>query len=1023
MAKNKTLELSIKIAGRVDKSLAAALNTSQNQISDFSRSISRAGTAGLAAMGALSVGTIAAIDRCTKVAEEYENYMADVVKVTAGLTDEAGNAITENVAAMEESLKDLSTQIPYTFQELTKLAEAAGQSGKSFEQLTTTPFLKDIAMWGTAMDISSEQAGAWGAKWEQAFRMTHDEVMDVADVVNYLGNNYATSAAEIAEVTNKSAAMGQLVDVDVEETAAIGAAMLAMGGEADHVATAVNRIYTNISKGNAASAKQKVAWEKLGFTAEGIAKAMQVDGRETLLSVFEAINRMPEFEKLSTLNTLFGQWAVQDSAKITQNLDLLLKMMDEVNDPSVWEGSMEKEFLIKATTPEAVDMMLQSSKAALADDIGSAFVPAKKEFGLAMIDFIRNIRQNIPELTQLAEMLGKLAASGVQKLGAALDKSIPSIKTGLDYLINNGDKVVKIIGTMAAAFVGMKFAPAAEVILRGTSGALFGAGGGKKSGGLLGKLFRGGQNTAADIGTIFNIGMDAAANFPADGSSWWRRASTGTAASFAALRNIGGLNSGKAGVRDAAWSKISTAAQKTANVGLWAAMKDKAANSATGKYVGGLGSSMGNLWNAVVNTKATNSLDIIKMGKPKAMGLNFLGNIANVGKAVGGVVSASGFGSLLSGALPIVGVISTIIAVVSLLGDNLESIRGTVEGVFGAPGLAIFDSFIGVLQRAGEFINSLFVDGGVAAAMAPLRETIVNLFGEDAGAAFDGLTTILQSVMGVVGQIVTFSNTTVKPIIESLFTFLTQTVIPIVLQTFTAAAPVIASILSGLGTAIMTVATIIGTAVRSILPTILEIVGGVLTAFNGLISFITGVFTGNWRQAWEGIKNIFGGIWDALVGLVKLPLNTVISLINGVIAGINSIGFTMPEWSPIAPGEYIGFNIPEFPLLGSGGFTRGPSIAGERGTEAVISFERSVRGANMRTWAEAGRMLGVKPRELTDFTDGGGSGGGGNFTFSPTIIIQGNADRSVVDEALAEAQAKFEAWFHQMQRKQMRTAY
>ena len=53
MANNKTLELSIKIAGKMDKSLMAALNGSQSQISSFARSISSIGTAGLAAMGTL----------------------------------------------------------------------------------------------------------------------------------------------------------------------------------------------------------------------------------------------------------------------------------------------------------------------------------------------------------------------------------------------------------------------------------------------------------------------------------------------------------------------------------------------------------------------------------------------------------------------------------------------------------------------------------------------------------------------------------------------------------------------------------------------------------------------------------------------------------------------------------------------------------------------------------------------------------------------------------------------------------
>ena len=66
---------------------------------------------------------------------------------------------------------------------------------------------------------------------------------------------------------------------------------------------------------------------------------------------------------------------------------------------------------------------------------------------------------------------------------------------------------------------------------------------------------------------------------------------------------------------------------------------------------------------------------------------------------------------------------------------------------------------------------------------------------------------------------------------------------------------------------------------------------------------------------------------------------------------------------------------------------------------------------------KTGQMLGVKPVELAEID------GGGGMTFAPVINIQGSADRSVVEEALAEAQARFEAWYLQMQRRQARTAY
>ena len=1137
---NKTLELSIKIAGKMDKSLTAAIDSSQNKLGSLSKSISNIGTVGLAAMGAFATGTIAAIAACTKEAANFENYMSDVVKVVDGMADETGQVsqklaengktYAENYAAMEERLKALSMQIPYTFEDLTRLAAAAGQSGKSFEDLMETDFLRDIAMWGTAMDISADQAGDWGAKWEQAFNMNHEQIMEVADVINYLGNNYATTAAEIAQSVNDAASMGQLAGVDVKATAAIAASMQAMGVSTDRVGTSIKRIYTNITKGSTATAAQEAAFERLGFTATGIAEAMQTDGVGTLLDVFEAVNNLPDAEKLSTLNSLFGQWAIEGGAKVTQNLTLLTGMLQEISDPSLWTGSMEKEFIIKATTPEAIDTMVSSARLAVMDDIGSAFLPAYKEFGLSMIDFLKNVRANMPELEQLANSLGALASRGVEQLGQAMDSALPYIQSGLDYLLNNGDQVAKIIGGMAAAFAAMKFAPAIEGVLGGASTLLFGSSltafDGKQSGGLLGgikRLFAGGQKA----GTA-GAGLASAFGGAASGNGLL----TTLGATVSSLLSGNGL-AGTTGLLQAA---AGTPGLLSGYQGAGSVLANAAAGTKTGGWLSGIGAAMGNFGSAIGNTKAGGAVSgflgniggkaggvlnaatlglrtqIAGLGAAgiiqgsvlqqsiggmlgKASGL--IGGIANsgAGKVIGagaGLLGsvwgpvAGGFASLFAGAAPVIAAISGIIAVVSILGDHLEDIRTIVGNVFGDSGLAVFDGFMGKLQTVGDFITGLFADGGVANALAPVQDAITNLFGADAGAAFSGLTTVLQSVMGVIGQIVTFATGTVKPIIQDVFSFITGTVVPIILQTFTAAAPTIASIITNIGSAVMTGMQIIGSAIRTAMPVIQGIISVIMTVgsvaipavlagfqafsagisavmtaiqgiFQGLITFITGVFTGNWAAAWEGVKQVFGNAFNALVELCKAPINAVISIINTAISGINNLGITIPEWVPVVGGKAFSINIPQMPMLANGGFTTGASIAGEAGTEAVISFRPGVRGDNIATWMQAGRMLGVSASQAAAVAGGGGTAelaalnayrsndgvelkdidGGqrenpdagesnnapGQFVFAPQITIQGNADRSVMESVMADMKQQFETWYDQMQRRRVRTAY
>lgn len=990
MAQNKTLELSIKIAGKVDKSLTTAINQTNTLMGSLTTTMSKVGTAGLAAKGALATATVAGLAKCTSEAAKLENNMSAMVRYVDGLTESATTSTEQaqsNLKAMRTYIQDLSTQIPRTTEQISKMSAALGQSGIGADRQMSTGILRDTAVAATAMDLEDDTAGSYMAKWEAAFNFNHDQVMTLMDQINYLGANNATTAAEIAQSVNQAASMGQIAGVDPSATAAIATAMQATGVATDRVGTSISRIYTNISKGSNATKAQKAMWEELGFTAEGIARSMQSDGIGTLKSVFQAINNMPDERKVAALNTLFGQWAIEGGAKITQNLALLEKTLGEVNDPGIYTGSMEREFLIEASTPEAVDLMLSNAKAALMQDIGQAFLPAKKEFSLSMIDFLNQIRKNMPELTTLANSLGKIASDGVERLGDAMERALPYIQKGLDYLANNGPQVASTLGKLAAVFVGMKFAPGIESLLSGAGNLLLGG----FLSGLLGKAG----------GALGNLTMP--------------------------------LRQGIAGIGAAAIIQGSIIQQNLSGLlGKAGGFVSGIANSGAGKASGGV--------------------------------LGSLGTVAKSGAGVLGTVwgpIASGFGSIFAGAAPVIGVISSIIAVVSILGDHLEDIRGIIQNVFGDTGVAVFDKFMGVLQNVGSFITGLFADGGVANALAPLRETITNLFGEDAGAAFDGLTTILQSVMGVVGQIVSFAQTTVKPIIQDIFSFLTGTVVPIILQTFTAAAPSIAGIISGLGSAIMTAMQIIGSAIQAVMPIVQSIITvimsiasvvvpavlagisalaqgigpileGIKTVFDGLIAFITGVFTGNWSQAWEGVKQIFGGAFDALVGLLKTPVNAVIALINKAISGINGLGLDIPDWVPIIGGKSFHISIPEIPMLAKGGFTDGVSIAGEAGREAVISFQRGVRAQNIATWAQAGRMLGVSAEQALSAADGAelkaidpgeGGGGGGNFTFAPNIVIQGNADADVLEEALRRAKEEFEAWYEQMMRKRARTAY
>lgn len=131
--------------------------------------------------------------------------------------------------------------------------------------------------------------------------------------------------------------------------------------------------------------------------------------------------------------------------------------------------------------------------------------------------------------------------------------------------------------------------------------------------------------------------------------------------------------------------------------------------------------------------------------------------------------------------------------------------------------------------------------------------------------------------------------------------------------------------------------------VKAIVGNVIDAVNGVITKLKGIIEFVTGVFTGDWDKAWQGIKDIFKGTWDSLVSIVRIPLNSIIGLINGMITAaiegincliraVNTIRFDIPDWVPGIGGNHFGFDFSEFtapqiPYLAKGGLAYQPTLA------------------------------------------------------------------------------------------------
>lgn len=116
---------------------------------------------------------------------------------------------------------------------------------------------------------------------------------------------------------------------------------------------------------------------------------------------------------------------------------------------------------------------------------------------------------------------------------------------------------------------------------------------------------------------------------------------------------------------------------------------------------------------------------------------------------------------------------------------------------------------------------------------------------------------------------------------------------------------------------------------------------------SGIIEFVSGVFTGDWTKAWEGVKDIFKGIWNGIITVVEYAINFIINGINLLISALNTIHFEVPDWVPIIGGRSFGISIPLVSQVALPRLAEGAVIPPNREFMAVLGDQKS--GTNIET--------------------------------------------------------------------------
>ena len=872
-SRGKEYSLAVKIAGSVASSFNSAMGAAENRISGLGQIAKQAAAIASAAWGALKIGEF--VTDSVQAAVDFESAMADVAKVVDGLRDENGN-LTDSYYAMSDSIVQMSKDIPMAAEDLAAITASAGTAGIAAEELTA--FTETAAKMGVAFDTTADQAGDWMAKWRTSFSMGQEEVTALADQINYLSNNSASTASEISTIVTAVGPLGDVAGISAAQIAALGSTMVGVGVQQDVAATGIRKLATTMVAGSSATKAQATVLQQLGLDATEMAERMQTDAEGAILTFLEAVSKLPEAEQAAALKNYFGQESVGAIAPLLTNLDVLRERFEMVADAQLYAGSMDAEYAARAATTANNIQLYENRIAALKIQIGDYLLPvvnkvlAAASGGLDWISdkiasaegtvsgFIGTVQSKALAIFTMIrpklESIGVKAQEIFTVLSGQLTAAFEAVQPALNWIIDTAlptaiSAVLDLVDAFGSVVItALEFK---EVLI--AAAAVYGA---FKAGKALQSMIQGFQQAKVTL-ALFKAS--------AQGATIAQAAFNGTLTLGETLTALFTGQVTLAQLAQAGWATVTGAV-----------------------------------------TKAFGALNAVLMANPIVLIVTAIAAVIAILVVL--YTKCEGFRNFVNSvASAIVGFVKNAASAIAGFFKNLwATIQGIWSAVSGWFKSKVIDPLVNFFAPIVQWISGFFqgcwiIIQAVWAAVSGWFKTnvidpVVNFFAPIPGIIggfFSGLWTSIQSIWATVSG--WFNLNVIQPLVNFF-------------------APIVESIggfFANLWASICSIWQAAGTWFSE----------NVTTPIN---------------NAFQAIGDFVKGIFNGLIGLVEGMINRIIGAVNGFIGGFNDVvgwgaSFIGVDWEGLA-------TIPEvsLPRLAKGGIVDSPTIleAGEAGTEAIV---------------------------------------------------------------------------------------
>ena len=404
---------------------------------------------------------------CAQASMDFESAITGVAKTT-DLTD-------EELAAMSDSIKALSTEIPATTEEIAAVAEAAGQLGIQKDALLD--FTEIMTMLGTATNMTADEAATALARFANITGMTTDNYGRLGSVIVDLGNNFATTESEIVAMGTRLASAGKLAGLTEPEIMALAAAMSSVGIEAEAGGTAMTQTLNAIEKAVAKGGDDLAEFARIaGMSSEEFSSVWKNDAMSALTSFIGGLGKLDE-QGESTVLVLedLGLTGIRQS-NMLKALGLAAdQMTGAVNTANTaWQQNtaLTNEANKRYATAQSRLTMMQNAYNNLKVAIGDAYTPALSEaygVGTKVLNEITKFVQANPgavaAITGLSTALGAAAVAAAAfalkaKIAAAAAAFLTTVTPGVNVIMG----VAAAVGVVTAGIIALASSAANDAV-------------------------------------------------------------------------------------------------------------------------------------------------------------------------------------------------------------------------------------------------------------------------------------------------------------------------------------------------------------------------------------------------------------------------------------------------------------------------------------------------------------------------------------------------------------------------------